>query len=239
MRKKYCYAYPKADHTVDAVVFSVDWGYGIPDAALDVLLIQRGDHPFKGKYALPGGFVNMEEDLDTAVWRELKEETGLVPAYLEQLYTFSAPDRDPRGRVISTAYMALVNKQLKVVAGSDAAAYAWVPVGYVLNGSYPLAFDHKEIVQMALNRLQSKLPWQPIGIELLGPDFSLTSLQRVYEFILGHEIDKRNFRAKVKRLGVLEPSRVWKIGKGRPAQMYRFNRKKYLALVAKGVGFEV
>lgn len=239
MKKVYTYEYPKADHTVDAVVFSVDFGYGIPDDALDVLLVLRKDEPFKGGYALPGGFINMDEDLEAAVRRELEEETALKPTYLEQLYTFGTPGRDPRGRVISTAFMALINKHQKIRAGSDAAGCSWWPVRQVMSETCPVAFDHKQIIEVALDRLRSKLPWQPIGIELLDQDFSLTGLQNVYEYILGHRIDKRNFRRKVMRFGVLEPTKVWRGGNHRPVQMYRFNKKKYLALVSKGLDFEV
>lgn len=158
-RKRYCYAYPKADHTVDAVVFSVDRGAGGPAGPLEVLLIQRASPPHRGAWALPGGFVGMEEGLDAAIRRELEEETGLRLRDLEQLRTFGAPGRDPRGRVISTAFMALVEKNdLAATAGSDAADVRWQPVAAVLSGELPLAFDHREIIAVGVSRLRSTLP---------------------------------------------------------------------------------
>lgn len=240
MKKKFCYEYPKADHTVDAVVFSVAGGAGGAGDALEVLLIRRRIEPFAGAWALPGGFIAMDESLDAAIRRELEQETGVRLNYLEQLFTFGAPGRDPRGRVISTAYMALVDKHvLKPKAGSDADDFRWGAVSAVLAGEVPVAFDHREIVAMALARLRSKLPWQPIGMELLPAEFSLTGLQRIYELILGRKLDKRNFRKKALAFGVLEPTKRRKVGNFRPVQLYRFNRAKYRDLVAMGIDFEI
>lgn len=243
MKRKFCYEFPKADHTVDAVVFSVAGLTGSAGSAVDaleVLLIRRRTAPFEGAWALPGGFVAMAEGLDAAIRRELEEETGLRLNYLEQLYTFGEPGRDPRGRVISTAYMALVNKnELQPKAGTDAADFRWSAVGGVLSGELAVAFDHREIVGVALTRLRSKLPWQPVGMELLPPEFSLTGLQRIYELILGRKLDKRNFRKKALAFGVLEPTRRRKVGNFRPVQLYRFNRAKYGDLVARGLDFEI
>jgi 8-oxo-dGTP diphosphatase len=157
MKRQYCYEYPKADHTVDAVVFSAERGGGGPAAALEVLLIRRKAAPHRGSWALPGGFIEMEEDLDDAIRRELQEETGLRLNCLEQLQTFGKPGRDPRGRVISTAFVALVDKNDQPgEAGSDAADLRWTPVAAVLSGELPLAFDHREIIAAGVARLRSK-----------------------------------------------------------------------------------
>lgn len=229
--KKYTYKYPKADHTVDAVVFGVD----LNSMDLKVLLIERGrkGEPFYGHWALPGGFVNIDEDLENAFHRELEEETGLQVSYVEQLYTFGKPDRDPRGRVISTAYLALV-RPTEVVGQDDAAKAEWKSVKKLP----PLAFDHHVILKMGLERLRSKVRWQPIGIGLLPKKFTLTCLQQVYEIILGYPLDRRNFRRRVLKLGVLQE--VGEIDtRGRPAKMYRFDKRTYNRLQKEGLYFEV
>ena len=236
MSQAHVYEYPKADNTTDAVVFGLDAQAG----TLRVLLIKRGreTEPFFGCWALPGGFLNMDEDLDTCVRRELEEETGIKLSYLEQLYTFGRPDRDPRGRVISTAYMALVRpNELHVAAADDAVDYIWVAAQ-----SLPpqMAFDHADIIKKALDRLQSKILWQPIGMELLPDVFTLTALQQVYEIVLGRPLDKRNFRRKVLKMGVLSPAWGYPMKEqGRPAQAYRFDRDLYKGLQEKGNAFEV
>ncbi len=146
----YTYKYPKADHTVDAVVF----GIGREGDSLEILLIERARDPFKGCFALPGGFVEMDEDLDQAVKRELAEETGLVLADSEQLHTFSSVDRDPRGRVITTAFVGVVERdEVKLCSGSDASRAVWHDVHRLP----PLAFDHGEIISLALDRFRHKL----------------------------------------------------------------------------------
>ncbi len=226
----FVYEYPKADNTVDAVVFGLD----LDDAQLQLLLVRRGEPPFQGAWALPGGFVELDEDLDDAVRRELSEETGLKLAYLEQLRTFGAPGRDPRGRVISTAYLALVRPEA-VEGADDAIDAAWWPVTDLPD----LAFDHAEIIRCGLGRLRGKLPWKPVGINLLPPTFTLTELQQVYEVVLGRELDKRNFRRKVNRFDVLVPIDYETNEAHRPAQLFRFDKKRYAALEAEGVDFEV
>jgi len=244
--KPYKYAWPKADHTVDAVVFGIDEGL------LKILLIERGrkKEPFYGRWALPGGFIRMEETLEQAVRRELEEETGLTLSYLEQLYTFGAPHRDPRGRVISTAYLGLVRpSEVAVEGGDDAAKAEWFPVGDLegvgddaiakIEKGIPLAFDHPKIVRCALRRLRSKLRWQPVGIELLPRKFTMTELRVVYEIILGEKLDKRNFRTKVMRFGVLAPAKGKRTGRHRPAQLYTFDRARYDLLRELGEDFEV
>lgn len=225
------YKYPRAALTVDCVVFGFDGG------ALQVLLIQRGLEPFKDHWALPGGFVQMNETLDEAARRELQEETGLREIFLEQLYTFSGVDRDPRERVISVAYYALVKPADHTTAAStDAADAQWFPVTEIP----PLAFDHATILEAALKRLRGKLTYQPIGFELLPTKFTLTQLQNLYESVLGQEIDKRNFRKKVLSYELLIPLKEkHREGAHRPAQLFRFDPKRYQKLQQKGFLFEL
>ena len=216
---------------MDGVVF----GFGAGE--LKVLLIQRALEPFKGKWALPGGFVHVDENLDDAARRELVEETGLEDIYLEQLYTFGAVKRDPRERVVSVAYYALVKlSDHKAKAATDAANAQWCPVSRLPK----LAFDHTEIVAMALTRLQSKVRYQPIGFELLPPKFTLSDLQHLYEAILGTELDKRNFRKKVLGFGLLVAlNETLAGGRHRPAQLFRFDADKYEKLKKRGFNFEL
>jgi 8-oxo-dGTP diphosphatase len=227
----YTYEYPRAALTVDCVVFGFD------DGELKVLLIQRGLPPFKGAWALPGGFVRIEETIDEAARRELMEETGLREVYLEQLYTFGALDRDPRERVVSVAYYALVKLAEHPPAGAtDASDAQWFPVGSVPR----LAFDHSDILAMALKRLRGKVRYEPIGFELLPPKFSLSQLQHLYEAVLQTSLDKRNFRKKILAMGLLIPlDETTATGAHRPAQLFRFEVKKYDALRQKGFNFEL
>jgi 8-oxo-dGTP diphosphatase len=223
------YQYARAALTVDCVVFGFDGG------DLQVLLIRRGLPPFKDKWALPGGFVRVEETLDNAARRELAEETGLREVFLEQLYTFGTVRRDPRERVVSVAYFALV-KPGAVTAATDAAEAKWFPVTQVP----ALAFDHADILATALIRLRGKLTYQPIGFELLPPKFTLSQLQRLYEAVLGTDIDKRNFRKKVLSYELLIPLKeTHREGAHRPAQLFRFDPVKYERLKKKGFLFEI
>lgn len=226
---KHTYQYPRAALTVDCVVFGFDGG------DLQVLLIRRGLPPFKDKWSLPGGFVRVEETLDDAARRELAEETGLKDVFLEQLYTFGTVKRDPRERVVSVAYFALV-KPGAVTATTDAAEAGWFPVGKVP----ALAFDHADILATALTRLRGKLTYQPIGFELLPLKFTLTQLQRLYEAVLGTDIDKRNFRKKVLGYDLLIPLKeTHRDGAHRPAQIFRFDPVKYERQKKKGFLFEI
>ncbi len=205
--------YPHPSVTVDVIVFRLF------EADLQVLLIRRGHDPFAGMWAVPGGFVDIDESLDGAAKRELEEETGLRDVYLEQLYTFGDVDRDPRGRVITIAYFALVPAaEQQPHAGDDATEAGWWSV-YDLP---PLAFDHAEILDYALQRLRYKLEYTAVGFELLPASFTLTELQTAYEIILGEELDKRNFRRKVKAADVIEETGDFQTGEGRPARLYRF-----------------
>ena len=210
----YTYDYPRPALTVDIVAFSVQ------NQKLNVLLIERAEPPFAGMWALPGGFVQIDEDLITAAERELEEETGVQGAYLEQLYTYGAPERDPRGRVISVAHFALIpsNKPIQSSGGSDAAQAQWHPIHQLP----PLAFDHLEIVNYALRRLRYKLEYSAVGFELLPETFTLTEIQHTYEIILGEELDKRNFRRRILQAGIIEATQQMRTGEGRPARLYRY-----------------
>jgi len=227
----YSYEYPRAALTVDCVVFGMD------EDDLKVLLIQRDLPPFAGRWALPGGFVHLEETLEQAALRELKEETGLSRVYLEQLFTFGEIRRDPRERVVSVAYYALVRlSEHQVQAATDARNAAWFGVDDLPT----LAFDHGTIADLALERLQGKVRYQPIGFELLPPKFSLTQLQRMYEIILDRVLDKRNFRKKVLSLDILEElDEVEQDVAHRAAQLYRFDERKYHQKIKDGFNFEI
>jgi 8-oxo-dGTP diphosphatase len=227
----YTYQYPRAALTVDCVVFGFDEG------ELKVLLIQRALEPFKGRWALPGGFVRLDETLDEAARRELEEEAGLKDVFLEQLYTFGAVDRDPRERVVSVAYYALVKlAAFTTKAATDAADAQWFPVSKVRK----LAFDHAEILAAALARLKGKVRYQPLGFELLPPKFTLSQLQHLYEAVLETDLDKRNFRKKVLGFGFLVPLKETQItGRHRPAQLFSFDGDKYERLKKRGFNFEL
>lgn len=226
----YTYEYPRPALTVDCVIFGLD------KQDLKVLLIERAHEPFKNHWALPGGFVDMDEDIDTAARRELEEETGIKNIFIEQLYTFGSPQRDPRGRVVSVAYYALINlTEHPISAASDAKQAKWIS----LNSLPPLAFDHAEILKMAVLRLQGKLNYQPIGFELLPPQFTLSQLQELYEIILGVKLNKRNFRTKIMKTGVLEQLERQQEVAHRPAFLYKFDKKKYDELTRLGINFEL
>jgi 8-oxo-dGTP diphosphatase len=199
--------------TVDIVLFT------IKDRQLHLLLIKRLAQPYAGSYAIPGGFVQEDESLDTAAARELEEETSVERVYLEQLYTFGEPGRDPRGRVVTVAYYALVPETQALQAGSDAGDAAWFPI----NNLPPLAFDHADIVKYAHERLANKLEYTGVGFELLPEKFTLTQLQLVHEAILETQIDKRNFRRKIIQQGIVEPTQELQKTGRKPAQLYRFS----------------
>lgn len=201
--------------TVDVVVFT------ILDEQLKVLLIKRKAWPYEGMWAIPGGFVQMDESLETAAYRELAEETGVTrdSVYLEQLYTFGQPHRDPRTRVITVAYFALVSAdQLNPQAASDAEEVGWFSM-YQLP---PLAFDHAEILDYALTRLRYKLEYTAVGFQLLPEKFTLRELQDAYEIVLGARLDKGNFRSKLRKTNVVEMVEGYRDTGGRPARLYRF-----------------
>jgi len=209
--------YERPAVTVDVLIFTV------LQEKLQIALIQRGLPPYEGEWALPGGFVRADESLDEAARREIAEEAGVTDTFLEQLYTFGDPERDPRGRVITVAYFALVpGEKLVLRAETDAAAVQWFPVHAVP----ALAFDHAEILAAAVNRLKAKLEYANIAFALLPASFSLSELQRVYEIILGRSIDKRNFRKRILSLGFIEPTGKYSAGAHRPAQLYRWKKHR-------------
>jgi 8-oxo-dGTP diphosphatase len=217
---------------VDAIVF------GYSDNQLHVLLIQQKFGLLKDQWALVGGFVKDDETLTQALYRELKEETGISVNYLEQLYTFGDNiNRDPRTRVISIAYFALVNStQLSPKADSDAQDARWFPVDQIPS----LAFDHDEILTIARQRLKGKLTYQPIGFDLLPKEFPFSDLENLYCSILEREIDRRNFRKKILRFGFVEETQKFNKKKsGRPAKLFKFNKLKYNNLIKEGFIFEI
>jgi len=209
----YGYEYPHPAVTTDIVIFT------IRDGQLKLLLIRRRAAPFKGKWALPGGFVEIGEGLEACARRELEEETGVAGVWLEQLYTFGRPDRDPRERVITVAYYALVpSDRLEIRAATDAEAVGWFAVDELPE----LAFDHAEIVAMAQERLRAKLDYSTIAFQFMPARFTLSELQRVYEIVLGEKIDKRNFRKWVLALEQIEETgEQRREGAHRPAMLYR------------------
>jgi 8-oxo-dGTP diphosphatase len=225
----FTYEYPRAAITVDCVVFGLD------EADLKVLLIQRKLSPFQHAWALPGGFVRVDETLDEAALRELAEEANVTDIYLEQLYTFGALDRDPRERIVTIAYYALAKlSDHRIRAATDAMGVGW----FSLDDLPKLAFDHIEIVTRAHERLRGKVRYAPVGFELLPPRFSLTQLQRLYEIILGKELDKRNFRKKILAMDLLvETDEVEHGVRHRAARLYRFDRRKYDRLAKQGFEF--
>jgi 8-oxo-dGTP diphosphatase len=213
------YEFPRPALTVDCAVF----GFDLEKIELQVLLIQRSAPPFKGKWALPGGFVDVGETVETAARRELEEETGLILGSLEQLQTFSEPKRDPREHVVSVAHYALVSLiDQNAEAGSDAKRVGWFSVSELP----ALGFDHGKILSLAIARLQAEITRQPIGFALLPKKFTLTQLQELFETVLGRSFDKRNFRRKILSLEVLKNRGEIKKGPARrAAKLFSFDRK--------------
>ena len=214
--------------TVDIVVFAMKHD------SLQVLLIKRKYSPFEDCWALPGGFVLQNEGLDAAALRELVEETGVQHSYLEQLYSFGDPGRDPRGRVVTVAYFALLNHLPVPVASTDAKDSRWFPVSDLPS----LAFDHDQIVRYSLDRLRSKFEYTTASFSLLSDRFTLTELQKVYEAVLGKLLDKRNFRKKLLSLDILTATGEFqKQGISRPAELYEFSANKFETLRSRGILF--
>lgn len=209
--------YPRPSVTVDALVFT------IRQERLHVALISRGVEPYKGTWAIPGGFVRPNETLEAAAKRELQEEVGVEDVYLEQLYTFGDPDRDPRGWVITVAYFALVASEnlADLAADTDAADARW----FSLDALPELAFDHRQILDLAVERLRAKLQYSTIAYALLPKAFRLTELQTVYETILGRPLDKRNFRKRLLASDLLAETDQRSTGAHRPAVLYTFKTR--------------
>ncbi len=225
---EFTYPYPRPSVTTDCVIF----GYDGKD--LKLLLVERGIPPFKGMWALPGGYLQMDEDAIDGAKRELFEETGLRDAYIEQFRTFSAVDRDPRGRVITIAHLALVRIS-EVKGGDDAAKARWFPLKDVPQ----LAFDHDMILREAMKALRQKIHFEPVGFELLPDVFTMPQLQHLYESILDVRFDRRNFASKMLHLGILEDTGSREPGApSRVPATYRFNKDRYDALKSKGFRLE-
>ena len=221
---KYQYKYPHPSVTTDCVIFGFD------GKKLNVLLVERGIEPFKGQWAFPGGFLKMDESAEEGALRELREETGLKEAYIRQFYTFSAPNRDPRERVVTIAYYALVKMQ-EVMGGDDAAKAEW----FALDNVPKLAFDHELILRKAIKELRKQIHFEPIGFELLPEKFTIKELQLLYEAILNVKFDRRNFYNKMKHLGILTQldETVFNSPK-KEAYLFMFNNNKYEELKQKG-----
>jgi len=224
---------PKFESTfsIDCVLFGFDEG------ELKILLIERNEEPFKDWWALPGNIVADEESLDQSASRILEELTGLKDIYMEQYYTFGDVNRHPQGRVVSIAYYALLrlggDKAVKPVSTYAKQAY-WVNV----NELPKLAFDHQQIFEKGLEKIKRRIKHQPIAFELLPEKFTLTQLQNVYELILGKKLDKRNFRKKMLRFGVLKGLDEKQKGVSfRAATLYRFDKRKYAKLFGKEISF--
>ncbi len=225
---KYCYKYPHPAVTTDCVIFGFD------GSELQVLLIERGIEPFKGKWAFPGGFLNMDETAGEGALRELKEETGLENAYIEQFNTYSDPGRDPRERVITIAHYALVRIQ-EVKGGDDAAKAQWFPIDEVPQ----LAFDHDKILRDAMRKLRERIHFEPIGFELLPEKFTMRDLQILYESILGVKFDRRNFAKKMMHYELLNQlDETVRPTAKRDALLYSFNKENYELFKKKGFQLE-
>lgn len=224
----YCYKYPHPAVTTDCVIFGFD------GCSLNILLIRRGIEPFKDHWAFPGGFLNIGESAEDGALRELREETGVSDAYIEQFHTYSDPKRDPRERVITIAFIALIRIQ-NVSGGDDAAEARWFPVDKVPQ----LAFDHDLILRDALNRLRERIHFRPIGHDLLPEKFTLRQLQSLYEAILGISFDRRNFAKKMLHFNILTrlDETTWASPR-RPATLYTFNLDNYSALKQRGFRLE-
>lgn len=230
------YAFPKADVTTDVVVFGLD----LDRTRLGVLLIERGrpGEPFQGHWALPGGFLDMDEDLAACAWRELQEETRLDLSNIEQLQTFGQPGRDPRGRVLTIAYWGVVRSDRVSVSGADDARQArWFDVDRLP----ALAFDHADIIDAAIHRLRNDLTWRPVGVWLLPEPFTGNELQRMYETILGHRLDAHEFQLRLEALieqGVIEAAYADQRSNTDASEVcYRYREEAYRQLTREGIGF--
>ena len=218
---------------VDAVVF----GYNSRDG-LSILLIKRDIGPFKNSWALPGGLVLDNESLEDAAKRELKEETGITLKFLEQLYSFGDPGRDPRNRVVSITYYGLVRPEtFELKASTDANDAKW----FNIKSLPTLAFDHDKIIDVAIQRLKGKIIYEPIGFELLDERFPFSDLEKLYTTVLDRDIDRRNFKKKIMKFGFLEETNEKQKldGAGRPGNLFRFNEQRYFLLKKEGINFEV
>ena len=214
----HCYEYPRLAVTVGIAVFAVLGG------VLHVLLVRRPHKPFGQCWTLPGGFVEEQECLDSAARRELAEETHLSDVFIEQLYSFGRPDRDPRGRMITIAYYALLSADHaeEIDRTGDAAEVHWFAIGRLKS----LAFDHEAIVDCAVERLEGKAQYTTVAFHLLPDEFTFSQLQRVYEAIWQKKLDRRNFRKWINSLHLVIKTGRQRSNGHRPASIYRFNQDK-------------
>ncbi|WP_309399656.1 NUDIX hydrolase [Cerasicoccus maritimus] len=218
--------------SVDCVIF------GYINNAIYVPLLMRALEPYEDCWSLPGGPILDHETPKQACLRKLEEDIGLKVEYLEQLYTFGEPDRDPRERAFSIGYFALIEETDRpLIWGSDSRTAQWFHIDKLPEGQW--AFDHQKIVEMALNRLRGKLSYEPIGLSLLPEEFSLSELKTIYDVILGKELDRRNFYKKIKSTGLLIPTKTVPSTRGKPTQLYRFDQEQYAKLKEEGFSFEV
>ena len=230
-KELHTYKYERPALTVDCVVF------GYEEEVLKVLLIKRDIEPYKNGWALPGGFVRINETLEEAAIRELKEETSVENIYLEQLYSFGSIDRDPRERVVTIAYYALVKlSEHKAEGGTDASEAKWFPILDLPK----LAFDHSEIIEQAFKRLQGKVRYEPIGFELLPKKFPFSAIEHLYETILQRKIDRRNFRKKMLSMSIINQLEVQQENVShRKGFYYSFDKKGYEKMKKQGFNFEI
>jgi 8-oxo-dGTP diphosphatase len=228
--EKFQYDYPHPALTVDCVTFGFDGG------EMKILLVKRGIDPFLEKWALPGGFVNIDEDLESCASRVLEKECGINEVYQEQLYTFGKIGRDPRERVVSVSYMALIRTDdYALLVGNLELSVQWFPISEVKD----LAFDHEEILKVALKRLRGKIRYQPVGFELLNEKFTMPELQILYETILGKSLDRRNFYKKILATELLIKTNEKKSGGAhKSANYYQFDHNKYQELTESGINLE-
>jgi len=261
--KTYTYKYPMPCVTTDVLIF----GYDVKDKELRLLLIERKEDPFADHWALPGGHIKMNETLEQTALRELKEETGITgkDVHVEQLFTFGNPGRDPRGRYITVAYLALVDLSSfpKAKAGSDAKSVLWASISrnddcrrvnlgtnllaffdkgeFIVDEAAEglIAFDHIDIIGVALSRLASKAVYQPVIFNVLPKEFSLTTLQEAYEVVLDRDLDKRNFRKKILSMKILKSCKQEEGTAHRPATLYRFDKEAFWAKKDNGFFFEL
>ncbi len=215
MKEESIHDFPKPSVTADIVIFTIQ------NNELKVLLIKRKLNPFKDKWAIPGGFVRINESLEDAAKRELEEETGVKDVYLEQLYSFGDPERDPRGRVITIAYMALINsEQIKLRAATDASDAQWFSVKKIP----VLAFDHKKILEYSLKRLKWKFEYTAVAFSLLPKKFAISEIQKIYEIVFNKQFDKRNFAKKLISLDILKEEGINTNVPYRPPMLYSLKK---------------
>jgi 8-oxo-dGTP diphosphatase len=223
---------PKFVVSVDCVIFAYF------DDAIQVPLLMRAEEPFINQWALPGGPMQDEENPHQACLRKLEEDIGLKVQYLEQLFTFADPHRDPRDRAISIAHFALIEDQDRsLIWGSDTKTAKWVSIDNLPQENW--AFDHQEIVQLAIKRLQAKLSYEPIGLNLLPEEFNLPELKKIYDVILQKKLDRRNFYKRIKATNLLIPTRTIPSKRGKPTQLYKFDKIKYNQLQKEGFSFQI